>query len=152
MKSIIIYKSHFELMKELTDEQSGKLIKSIGLYSEGIIPHIDDLLVKGIFMSIKRDFDIQSENYDKKVKVNKENGLKGGRPSKPKVTEDNPNNPMGFLETQPNPQNLKDKDKDIDKDIEKDNNKDIDNSSINTEYITSDNKINFDKLYSVFKS
>ena len=55
---------------------------------------------------------------------------------------------MGFLETQPNPQNLKDKDKDI----EKDNNKDIDNSSISTEYITADNKINFDKLYSVFKS
>ena len=65
--NIIIYKSHFELIKDLTDEQSGKLIKAIGLYSEGIMPEIDDLLVKGIFISIRRDFDLQAENYTKNI-------------------------------------------------------------------------------------
>ena len=120
------------------------------------MPEIDDLLVKGIFISIRRDFDLQAENYTKKVKANRENGSKGGRPSKPKVTEDNPNNPMGFLETQPNPQNLKDKDKDKDKDIEKD--KDIDNNTVSTDtvvsrrFITFDNKIDFDKLTSEIKN
>jgi hypothetical protein len=133
--NIIIYKSHFELIKDLTNEQSGKLIKAIGLYSEGIMPEIDDLLVKGIFISIRRDFDLQAENYTKKINANRENGKKGGRPSKPKVTEDNPNNPMGLLVTQLNPQNLKDKDKDKDKDIEKEIDKD--NSSISTDTVSS---------------
>jgi hypothetical protein len=152
--NIIIYKSHFELIKDLTDEQSGKLIKAIGLYSEGIMPEIDDLLVKGIFISIRRDFDLQAENYEKKVKANRENGKNGGRPKKPKVTEDNPNNPMGLFVTQHNPQNLKDKDKD--KDIEKD--KDIDNNTVSTDtvvsrrFITLDNKIDFDKLTSEIKN
>lgn len=119
--NIIIYKSHFELIKLLTNEQAGELFKSIGLYSEGITPEISDPMVKGIFMAISRDFDLQAENYAKKVNANRENGKKGGRPVKPKLTEDNQINPMGFLETQHNPQNLKDKDKDKDKDIEKDN-------------------------------
>jgi hypothetical protein len=150
--NIIIYKSHFELIKDLTDEQSGKLIKAIGLYSEGVMPEIDDLLVKGIFISIRRDFDLQAENYTKKVKANRENGKNGGRPKKPKVTEDNPNNPMGLFVTQHNPQNLKDKDKDIEKD------KDIDNNTVSTDtvvsrrFITLDNKIDFDILTSEIKN
>jgi len=150
--NIIIYKSHFELIKELTDEQSGKLIKAIGLYSEGVMPEIDDLLVKGIFISIRRDFDLQSENYQKKVKANRENGSKGGRPYKPKVTEANPNNPMGLLVTQHNPQNLKDKDKDKDKDIEKDNNTVSTDTVVSRRFITFDNKIDFDILTSEIKN
>jgi hypothetical protein len=113
--NIIIYPSHFELMEQLTDEQSGKLIKAIGQYRKGIVPEIDDLLVKGIFISIKRDFDLQAENYVKVCKRNSENGSKGGRPKKPNETQHNPKNPMGLLETQHNPKNLKDKDKDKDK-------------------------------------
>jgi hypothetical protein len=123
-KNIIIYESHFELMEGLTDEQAGILIKAIGLFRLGKEPNITDKLVLGIFMVIKRDFIIQSENYEKKVKANQENGKKGGRPSKPNVTEDNLQNPMGLLKTQPNPQNLKDKDKDKEKE------KDIDNKKV----------------------
>lgn len=107
-KHTIIYQSHFELMDNLSDEQAGILIKSIGLFQKGIEPKISDPMVFGIFLAIKRDFIIQSENYDKKVKANRENGAKGGRP---KVSI-NPNNPVGLLVTQPNPNNLKDKEKD----------------------------------------
>ena len=151
----IIYKSHFELIKLLTNEQAGELFKSIGLYSEGITPEINDPMVKGIFMAISRDFDLQAENYEKKVKANRENGSKGGRPKKPNVTEDIPQNPMGFLKTPHNPKNIKDKDKDKDKDIEKDNNKSTD-SIVSTvrkrEFITLDNKIDFDKLITEIKT
>jgi hypothetical protein len=63
-------------------------------------------------MVIRRDFEIQSQNYSKKVETNKRNGVLGGRPK-------TQNNPMGFSETQPNPQNLKDKDKDKDKEKDK---------------------------------
>jgi hypothetical protein len=114
MKNVIIYESHFELLNNLTDEQAGSLIKAIGLFRNRIEPIITDPLVLGIFIAIKRDFEIQSINYQKKVEVNRQNGKYGGRPK-------NPNNPDGFNETHPNPQNLKDKDKDKDKekDIEK---------------------------------
>jgi hypothetical protein len=128
IKHTIIYQSHFELMDNLSDEQAGILIKSIGLFQKGIEPNISDPMVFGIFLAIKRDFQIQSENYQKKVKANQENGAKGGRP---KVSI-NPSNPVGYLETQANPQNLKDKDKDKDKDIDIDidKDKDKDNSSL----------------------
>ncbi len=119
MKNVIIYESHFELIKSLTNEQAGVLIKSIGDFSKGIEPTITDPLVMGIFMVIRRDFEIQSINYQKKVETNRQNGKNGGRPK-------TQNNQMGFPETQPNPQNLKDKDKDKDKDKEKDIDIDID--------------------------
>ena len=123
-KHTIIYQSHFELMDNLSDAQAGILIKAIGLFNKGIEPKISDPMVFGIFLAIKRDFQIQSENYAKKVKANQDNGAKGGRP---KVSI-NPSNPVGYLETQANPQNLKDKDKDKDKDKETDIDKD--NSSL----------------------
>ncbi len=117
MKNVIIYDSHFELMKSLTDEQAGILIKSIGELKKGNKPTITDSLVLGIFMAISRDFEIQSQNYNKKVETNRKNGELGGRPK----TQNNPQNPNGFSETQTNPENLKDKDKDKEKDKEKDN-------------------------------
>jgi hypothetical protein len=116
IKHTIIYQSHFELMNNLSDEQAGILIKSIGLFQTGVEPMISDPMVFGIFMAIKRDFIIQSENYEKKKEANRKNGKLGGRPS-------NPKNPVGYLETQANPQNLKEKERDIDK--EKDIDKDI---------------------------
>jgi hypothetical protein len=53
----------------------------------------------GIFLAIKRDFQLLAENYAKKVKANQENAAKAGRP---KVSI-NPSNPVGYLETQVNP-------------------------------------------------
>ena len=111
----IIYKTHFELMNTLTDAQAGLLIKAIGIYCSGTMPVFTDQLVQGIFLGLRHDFDTQAVNYEKKKEANKKNGKLGGRP---KQTEDNPKNPMGYLETeqtQPNPQNLKEKD--IEKDI-----------------------------------
>jgi hypothetical protein len=147
-KNTIIYTSHFELMSDLSDEQAGILIKSIGLFSNGEEPVITDPLIKGIFLAIKRDFVIQAENYEKKCNANRENGVKGGRPKKPTITETNPNNPMGFMETQHIPQNLKDKDKDKDKDKEIDNNKAIDNTVIAASSIAvSSNKKTFAEIF-----
>ena len=107
-------------MNTLTDAQAGLLIKAIGIYCSGTMPVFTDQLVQGIFLGLRHDFDTQAVNYEKKKEANKKNGKLGGRP---KQTEDNPKNPMGYLETeqtQPNPQNLKEKDIDKEKDIEKD--------------------------------
>jgi len=112
----IIYTSHFEIINTLTDNQAGQLIKKIGDSSY----EITDPYVKGLYKGMEYDFTKQEENYKKIVERNRENGKKGGRPK----TQENSNNPTGYLETQEtqvviletqqNPENLKDKDKDKD--------------------------------------
>ena len=114
----IIYKSHFEIISKLTDEQAGQLIKKIGNPNY----EISDQLVLGIYMGMSFDFQKQEENYSNIVERNRENGKKGGRPKKPITTQETqslskkPTEPKGFSE---NPKNLKDKDKDRDKDRDK---------------------------------
>ena len=130
-------------MNTLTDAQAGLLIKAIGIYCSGTMPVFTDQLVQGIFLGLRHDFDTQAVNYEKKKEANKKNGKLGGRP---KQTEDNPKNPMGYFETeqtQPNPQNLKEKDKDIDKEKDIDIEKDIANStgSILTDKISRQNNL-----------
>lgn len=70
--------------------------------------------VKPIWNFVKSQLDNMKEKYiNKTVKTNQQNGKLGGRPKK---TETNQNNPMGFSETQITP-----KDKDNNKDNIKDN-------------------------------
>ena len=111
-QNTLIYPSHYEMMEELTDTQAGLLIKTIGRYQKGEDISISDDLVRGMWLAMKHDFDVQKEKYESVVQRNRENGKKGGRPK-------NPKNPSGLLKTQTNPNNLKDKDKDKDKDKEK---------------------------------
>ena len=111
----ILYPSHFEAFKKLNDTQVAQLIRKMGDETY----ELTDPLCVGMWMFMGRDFDIQAENYEKKAQANRENGKKGGRPPKPTQTQHNPENPVGFSETQPNPKNLKDRDKDRDRDIEK---------------------------------
>ena len=157
MKNLIIYKSHWELIEQLSVEQVGNLMKGIAKFCKDEEVVFTDPLLTGIWLMMKRDFVIQSENYEKKKEANRKNGLKGGRP-KANVIEHNPQNPMGYLVTQQthtNPQNLKEKEKDIETDKEKDI--DID-STVSTDtvvsrrFITIDNKIDFDKLTSEIKN
>ena len=115
-KNLIIYKSHWELIEQLSIEQVGKLMKGIGKFCNADEVIFDDPLLIGIWMVMKRDFVLQAENYEKKKDANRKNGKLGGRP---KQTEHNPQNPTGYLETHNNPQNLKDKEKDIERDKEK---------------------------------
>jgi len=133
-KNLIIYKSHWELVEQLSIEQVGKLMKGIAKFCNDEEVIFDDALLIGIWMVMKRDFIVQAENYEKKKEANRKNGKLGGRP---KQTEHNPQNPMGYLETQQthnNPQNLKEKD--IEKDIEKE--KDNYSYSINSSETISD--------------
>jgi hypothetical protein len=117
MKNLIIYKSHWELIEQLSVEQVGNLMKGIAKFCRDEEVLFIDPLLTGIWLMMKRDFVVQAENYEKKKEANRKNGKLGGRP-KANVTEDNPNNPMGLLVTQHNPQNLKEKEKDIEKEKE----------------------------------
>jgi uncharacterized phage protein (TIGR02220 family) len=101
-KKIIVYTDWITQFKDLTDEEAGKLIKHFFEYVNDLNPKSDrliELLFNPIKATLKRDL----KSWESKQQTNKENGLKGGRPRKEK-TQKNPNNPVGLIETQNNPQ------------------------------------------------
>ena len=100
-KKVIVYTDWIIQFKDLTDEEAGKLIKHFFNYINDLKPESDrltELLFNPIKATLKRDL----QSWESKQQTNKENGLKGGRPKK-EITEINPNNPVGLLETQSNP-------------------------------------------------
>lgn len=125
----ILYSSHFDLFRKLTPEQVYQIINKIGDKTYTLI----DPVCIGIWMSMERDFIIQEENYHKVVERNRVNGKRGGRPTKPNGTQENPNNPSGLLETQVNPENLKDRGKGKGRGIDRDI--DIDKEEVIEKYI-----------------
>jgi hypothetical protein len=129
----ILYQSHFDIFRKLEPHQVFELINKIGDDKY----QLSDPICIGIWLSMERDFKVQEENYMKTVERNRLNGKKGGRPK----TQDNPKNPLGYLETQktqPNPENLKDKGKDKGKD------KDKGKENTNIEFITNSEEDFFD--------
>lgn len=119
LKNVIIYNSWFDAFEnDLTDEQVGKFMKAIGRWKNGDELYSDDPEVRGMFIAIKKDLQDLVDSYNERVEQNRVNGRKGGRPAK---VQNNPNNPIGYLETdmvlekpnitEQNPKNLKDKDK-----------------------------------------
>ena len=101
-KKVIVYADWINQFKDLTDEEAGKLIKHFFEYINDLNP-VSDRLIELLFNPIKATLKRDLESWLNKQKTNKENGLKGGRPKKTE-TQNNPNNPVGFLETQNNPQ------------------------------------------------
>lgn len=86
--------------RRLKDAEFGRLIRAALEYKQsGVEP---ELTGNEAFLwdGLKMDMDRASEAYEKTVRANRENGIKGGRPPKPSETQDNPKNPLGFSETQ----------------------------------------------------
>ena len=95
-KSFILYNDFQSTLDKLSDEQAGKLLKKIYSYvnnKEYEVDMIIDLVFEPIKTQLKRD----ENKYHKIIERNRTNGKKGGRPKK------NPENPVGNLVTQNNP-------------------------------------------------
>lgn len=122
-KSFILYQDYEQHIALLTDEQAGKLLKAIFLFNKGRDPDLDPV-VQMAFSFIKSNLERDNEKYKSIIERNKNNGLKGGRP-KISETQRNPNNPVGFLETQNNPEEPKKPDNDTDTDTGIDTDTDI---------------------------
>jgi hypothetical protein len=123
MKNLMILGSWFDVLPKLTDEQAGKLFKGFGKWLNGEEVTFDDAMLQGFWFGIEGNLNNMEQKYEAKANSNRENGKKGGRPKK---TQDNPNNPNGFLITHDNPNNLKEKEKEKEK--EKDNDIDMEMS------------------------
>lgn len=117
--SFLLYCNINEMIKKLSDEKAGQLFKLILAYVNDENPTIDDILLEIAFEPIKQSLKQDLKKWESIVERNKSNGIKGGRPKK----EENPKNPMGYLETQDNPKKPKkavfvfDNDIDTEKDI-----------------------------------
>lgn len=112
-EGFIIYKSFYEPLKILSDEQLGKLFRAIFEYQ---INNVEDVNpdIKMAFEFFKNQFRLDNDKYQKIIERNKINGSKGGRPK----TQENQKNPMGLKEP-------KKADKEKDKEKDKDNKKEI---------------------------
>lgn len=83
-------------MALLTMEQRGQLLTAIFAYqARGELPQ-GDPMVQLTFSFMRSFFEESEARYDARVQANQQNGAKGGRPRK----GDNPENPLGFSETQ----------------------------------------------------
>lgn len=87
-KSLLLYydyKAHFDF---LTDEQLGRIVRSMLEYEiDGISPEFDEPILKMTFSFIRSNLDRDKEKWFEMCKTNKENGGKGGRPRKNQSNE-----------------------------------------------------------------
>ncbi len=89
--SFIIYKSFYEPIKSLSDKQLGRLFRALFTYQiEGSTNVEQDIQMA--FAFFKNQMEIDQSKYQKVVERNRQNGSKGGRPTK----EENPKNPAGL--------------------------------------------------------
>ena len=81
-ESFLIYKSFYEPIKHLSDEQLGRLFRALFDFQlDGIDCNDTDIAMA--FMFFKNQFRLDNEKYQKVVERNRNNGLKGGRPRNP---------------------------------------------------------------------
>lgn len=77
--SVILYASHYEAIKDLIDEEKGRLLDAIFAYAKGGTPqfHLTDSEgVKMAFSFIKIQMDIDKRKYTEKCERNKANARK----------------------------------------------------------------------------
>jgi hypothetical protein len=87
-KSFILYADQKGVFEQLPDEYAGKLIKHIFQYVNDENPISDDLIINIAFEPIKQCLKRDLQRWEDYIDKQKLNGSKGGRPSKPKETQE----------------------------------------------------------------
>lgn len=112
MKYLKVFTDFADAMEELGDAERGRLFTAMLKYAEtGAAPDFRGN-ERFIWPVAKLQIDRMAAECEGRAKTSRENGSKGGRPKK---TQGNPKNPLGFSKTQ------KSQDKDNDKDNDKEN-------------------------------
>lgn len=106
-----------ETVDLLSDAEAGRLLKSILHYANG---EEDELpgQEKLVYAMLRKQIDRDAAEYERYSEKQRANGCKGGRPKKPRETQQNPKNPLVFEKTQKSQEEEKEKDKDKDKEEE----------------------------------
>lgn len=108
--TFIFYRDWLNALNDMPDNIQLEVYKSIAKYAlDGTLAELSPL-AKIAFSFVKPQIDRDIDKYNKVVERNRANGRNGGRkPQKPKQTQINPKNPVGYLgtqKTQMNPKNL----------------------------------------------
>jgi hypothetical protein len=83
--SFLIYKSFYKPIKNLSDEDKGKLFKAIFEYQTQDFDDSEQTIepqIKMAFEFFKNQFELDNRKWEKRVAAQKANGKKGGRPKK----------------------------------------------------------------------
>lgn len=108
-----VFHSYLKSIEPLNDAERGRLFTAMLEYSiTGVEPKLGGN-ERFIFPTMKANLDREIESYRNTVEANRENGKKGGRPSKPKESEKT----HSLFEKPNESEKSQDKDKDKDKDI-----------------------------------
>ncbi len=99
-----------ETVDLLSDAEAGRLLKSLLHYANG---EEDELpgQEKLVYAMLRKQIDRDAAEYERYSEKQRANGCKGGRPKKPRETQQNPKNPLVFSETQKSQEKDKEKDK-----------------------------------------
>lgn len=122
--SIIFYLSHYEVVKQLDNEQLGKLYRALFELALGNEPKVDED-IKIPFGFIKNQMDLDINKYNGKCLKNRENGKLGGRPKKNATKEiEKTEKANGFFE------NPNDNENDNENENDNDNGDDISHNTL----------------------
>ena len=80
-KSFVLYCEIIESVKKLTDQQAGKLFKTILMYVNDENPVVDNILIDLVFETIKQNLKRDLKRWERIQQVRAEAGSKGGKKS-----------------------------------------------------------------------
>ena len=111
----ILYRSHYESISQLTDEQLGRLLRLLFQWQiEGKIEKDPEGVVNMAASFIINQFKVDRAKYQERCEMNRVNGQKGGRPRKNQSVIKKPN---GFEKNHNDNENDKEKENDKGKNV-----------------------------------
>ena len=137
--SFLIYKSFYKPIKNLSNEDKGKLFTAIFEYQTQDFDGPEQVIEPQIHMAFeffKNQFELDNKKWEKRVEANRANGKKGGRPKnsvEDDATDEKPSEPNETNRFINNPIKTKkgEKEIEIEKGIEKGIEKEKENKNIN---------------------
>ena len=95
-KSFPVYLDYAKAVNKLSDDEAGKLFKALLEYAgSNHEPQLEGSLY-AVFAIMQNQLDRDTEKYEQKCAQLRENGSKGGRPSKNKEPDGNQEKPNGY--------------------------------------------------------
>lgn len=98
-----MYSDMIHVVDKLTDDQAGKLLKAVLMFTNDQQANLDDFVVEIAFEPIKQQLKRDLQKYNERAKRSRSNGSQGGRPK----NSNNPEEPSGLFVNPEEPTGLR---------------------------------------------